>query len=151
MTPRDAAPAGTDTGDGYSEILLDHFRNPRNAGRLDDADGVGVAKAGECGDVMRIAIGVRDDHIRRIAFQCKGCPAAIACGSMTTELALGRHLDDAATIADETVASALGGLPPDKRHCSNLGAEALENAIMDYVVRSVERERRGAGEAARNG
>ncbi len=124
----------------YSDILTDHFRNPRNAGELAGADGVGTASAGDCGDVMSIWIRVTDDRISEISFKCKGCPAAIACGSMTTELAGGRHLDDAALIADETIAKALGGLPEDKRHCSNLGAEALADAIMDYIVRFVEKQ-----------
>jgi nitrogen fixation NifU-like protein len=101
---------------------------------------VGTAGRAADGDVMTIYIRVRDERIREISFQCKGCPAAIACGSMTTELAKARGLDHAAQIADETVAAALGGLPPEKRHCSNLGPQALANAIWDYVVRSVERQ-----------
>jgi len=127
------------SGPAYSEILLDHFERPRNVGSFRDADGVGVAKAGECGDVLSIWIRVQDEHIADIAFKAKGCPAAIACGSVTTQLAKGRHLDDADRIADDTISDALGGLPADKRHCSNLGAQALANAIMDYVVRSIER------------
>lgn len=126
-------------GPEYNEILLDHFEHPRNVGALDNADGIGVAKAGECGDVLSIWIRVRDEHIADIAFKAKGCPAAIACGSVTTELAEGKHLDDADRIADDTISDALGGLPADKRHCSNLGAQALANAILDYVVRSIER------------
>ena len=121
----------------YSDIVVDHFERPRNVGPLADADGVGEAGDGSCGDTLKW-IRVRDEHIAEIAFQCKGCPAAIACGSMTTVLAKGRHLDDAADIADETIVQALGGLPADKRHCSNLGAEALAMAMMDYAVRSVE-------------
>ncbi|MBS3735197.1 MAG: iron-sulfur cluster assembly scaffold protein [Phycisphaerae bacterium] len=122
--------------------LLDHFRNPRNVGKLDDADGVGTATAGGCGDVMRIWIRVRDEHIRDIRYKCKGCSAAIACGSVTTELAAEKDLDAAGEITDETIEQAVGGLAPDKRHCSNLGAEALQNAIMDYVTRSVDGELR---------
>jgi len=124
----------------YNPLVTDHFENPRNAGRLENPDGVGTAGDASCGDTMSIYIRVRDDVITAITFLCKGCPAAIACGSMTTELAMGKHLDDAAEIADETITQALGGLPADKRHCSNLGAEALASAIMDYVARSVDEE-----------
>jgi nitrogen fixation NifU-like protein len=124
----------------YTDTLIDHFEHPRNAGELEDADGVGTATSGACGDVLRIWIRVENEHIADIAFKCRGCPAAIACASMTTQLAKGRGLDEADLIADDTIADALGGLPPDKRHCSNLGAEALANAVMDYVVRSVEAE-----------
>ena len=122
----------------YSPIVLDHFERPRNVGELADADGIGTAGDAGCGDTMTIWIRVRDDVIEDISFKCKGCPAAIACGSMTTELARGKHLDDAAEIADETIAEALGGLSPEKRHCSNLGAAALTNAFWDYIVRWVE-------------
>jgi len=122
----------------YSPTLMDHFERPRNVGELPDADGVGSAGDPSCGDVMTIWIRVRNDRIAAASFRCQGCPAAIAVGSMTTELAIGMHLDDAAEIADDTVAEALGGLPEDKRHCSNLGADALAGAIWDYVTRSVE-------------
>ena len=122
----------------YSKIVMDHFDRPRNAGPMTDPHGVGTAGGQTCSDILTISIRVCDDHISEIAFQCQGCPAAIACASMTTELAKGKHLDAAAEIADDTVAQALGGLSPDKRHCSNLGAEALSNAIMDYVMRQIE-------------
>ena len=80
----------------YSRIVLDHFEKPRNAGTLVDVDGVGTAGGQTCSDTLTISIRVRDDHISEIAFQCQGCPAAIACASMTTELAKGKHLDAAA-------------------------------------------------------
>ncbi|MFW6132777.1 MAG: iron-sulfur cluster assembly scaffold protein, partial [Planctomycetota bacterium] len=118
--------------------LLEHFRKPRNVGELADADGVGTAMAGACGDVMRLWIRVRDERIVAVRYKCKGCSSAIACGSVTTELARGKRLDEAAEITDEAVERAAGGLPADKRHCSNLGAAALESAIMDYVTRSVD-------------
>ena len=123
----------------YNPIVMDHFAHPRNVGVLAGADGVGSAGDAAEGDVMRIHIRVRDERIVEISFQCKGCPAAVASGSMVTELAKGRSLDEAAEITDEMVAAALGGLPEGKRGCSNLGAEALANAIWDYVVRAVER------------
>ncbi|MDY6914342.1 MAG: iron-sulfur cluster assembly scaffold protein [Planctomycetota bacterium] len=124
----------------YSEILTDHFSRPRNVGELAGADGVGTAGAAECGDTMTIWIRVRDEVVTEVTFKCLGCPAAIACGSMTTQLAGGRHLEKVDEITNEAVAEALGGLPGDKRHCSNLGAEALQNAVMDYILRSAQRQ-----------
>lgn len=135
-------PCETDVNDRpkqYSPAVMDHFERPRNAGAMADADGVGSAGDPSCGDTMTIWIRVRDDRIEAISFKCKGCPTAIACGSITTELAEGLHLDEAADIADETIADALGGLPAERRHCSNLGAEALSNAVWDWIVRQVER------------
>lgn len=123
--------------DGLSDIVMDHFQRPRNVGDLPDADGVGTAGDHTCGDLMTIWIRVRGDHIREIRFRCRGCPAAIASGSVTTELAAGKHLDDAGRIAADTVAQALGGLPERKRHCSNLGADALASAIWDYLHRAI--------------
>jgi nitrogen fixation NifU-like protein len=112
-------------------------------GELDDADGVGTAGAETCGDVMRVWIRVRDEHIEGIRFKCRGCPAAIACGSMVTELAKGKHLDEADAITADTVATALGGLSEDKQHCSNLGADALAAAVWDYVNRCIDARRPG--------
>jgi len=123
----------------YSEILLDHFYHPRNAGELPDADGVGTAGDPNCGDAMTIWIRVRDERIEDIRFKCRGCPAAIACGSVTTELGKGKDLDAASLIAEDTISEALGGLPPEKRHCSNLASAALANAAWDYILRSVRR------------
>ena len=128
------------SGEGYNSIIRDHFENPRNVGTLAEADGKGTAGDPSCGDTLAIWIRVRDDRISEITFKCQGCPAAIACGSMTTELAVGRSLDEAAEIADDTISQALGGLPPAKRHCSNLGAEALSNAIWSHIVRDVEKK-----------
>lgn len=122
----------------YSDAVMDHFRRPRNVGELDDADGVGTAGAESCGDVMRIWIRVRDERIEGIRFKCRGCPTAIACGSVVTELAKGRHIDDADAVTADTVETALGGLSDDKRHCSNLGAEALAEAIWDYIHRCID-------------
>jgi len=126
--------------DGCSDALKDHFDNPRNAGSLAGADGRGTATAGNCGDVICFWIRVADERVSEISFKCKGCAVSIACGSATTELARGRHLDEVAMIAADTIAEALGGLPPDKRHCSQLAAEALANAVTDYLVRAVEKQ-----------
>jgi len=116
----------------YSEKVLDHFRNPRNVGEIEDADGVGSVGNPVCGDVMSIYIKVKDDKIDDIKFKTFGCGAAIATTSMTTELAKGKTLDEALTITRQDVADELGGLPPVKMHCSNLAADALHEAIEDY-------------------
>lgn len=121
----------------YSEKVLDHFRNPRNVGEIEDADGVGTVGNPVCGDMMSIYIKVEDDRIADVKFRTFGCGAAIATTSMTTELAKGKTLDDAMEITRQDVADELGGLPPVKMHCSNLAADALHEAIKDY------KERRG--------
>jgi 7,8-dihydropterin-6-yl-methyl-4-(beta-D-ribofuranosyl)aminobenzene 5'-phosphate synthase len=121
----------------YSDKVLEHFMNPRNAGEITDADGVGTIGSEECGDVIRVWIKVsEDEHLSEIKYKVFGCPAAIACCSMMTELAMGKHLDDAGDLTDEQVADALGGLPAFKYHCSNLAASALHEAIMNYVLKS---------------
>jgi nitrogen fixation NifU-like protein len=117
----------------YSQRVLEHFRNPQNVGRMDDADGFGEIGNPECGDVVKIYLKVSPDHkIEQISFQAFGCAAAIACSSMTTMLAAGKSLDEAGKITKYDVAAALGGLPPRKMHCSNLGADALQLAIRNY-------------------
>ena len=116
----------------YSEKVLDHFRNPRNVGEIEDPDGVGTVGNPVCGDVMSIYIKVNDDKISDIKFKTFGCGAAIATTSMTTELAKGKTLDEALEITRQDVADELGGLPPVKMHCSNLAADALHEAIEDY-------------------
>jgi len=122
----------------YSEKVLDHFRNPRNVGEIEDADGVGTVGNPVCGDMMSIYIKVEDEKISDIKFKTFGCGAAIATTSMTTELAKGKTLDEAMEITRQDVADELGGLPPVKMHCSNLAADALHEAIKDY------REKKGA-------
>ena len=112
-------------------------------GRLDPADGVGTTSPGECSDTVRMTIRVRDETISEIRFECDGCQATAACAAKAAELARGLHLDDAAEIAPDTVADALGCLPREYRHCAQLACEALSGAIMDYVFRCVERERPG--------
>lgn len=136
----------------YSEKFLDHFRHPRNAGQLDNPDGVGTAGDTSCGDVLVVQIRVDRDTetVAAIRFQCQGCPAAIATASAMTELALGLHLDDAAELTDLAVAEAAGGLPREKWHCSLLGADALHNAVMDYVRREIDRLSRQAARRCRS-
>jgi nitrogen fixation NifU-like protein len=116
----------------YSEKVLDHFRNPRNVGEIEDADGVGTVGNPVCGDLMSIYIKVKDNRIEDIKFKTFGCGAAIATSSMTTELAKGKTLDEAMKITREDVANELGGLPPIKMHCSNLASDALHEAVKDY-------------------
>jgi nitrogen fixation NifU-like protein len=116
----------------YSDKVLDHFRNPRNVGEIEDADGVGTVGNPVCGDMMSVYIKVKDNSIDDIKFKTFGCGAAIATTSMTTELAKGKTLDEAMKITRDQVAEELGGLPPVKMHCSNLAADALHDAIKDY-------------------
>jgi nitrogen fixation NifU-like protein len=120
----------------YTDLVMDHFSNPRNVGEIEDADGVGQIGNPVCGDVMRISIAVADDHIKDIKFKTFGCGAAVATSSMVTELVLGKTLAEAADISNKAVAEALGGLPANKMHCSNLAADALHLAIQDYLVNS---------------
>jgi len=116
----------------YSEKVMDHFMNPRNVGEIEDADGVGQEGNPVCGDVMKMYIKVKDDVITDIKFKTFGCGAAIAVSSMVTEMVKGKTLDEAMTISNQMVAEELGGLPANKLHCSNLGADALHKAIEDY-------------------
>lgn len=116
----------------YSKEVMDHFSNPRNVGEIADADGIGTEGNPVCGDVMKIFLKVKDDKIVDAKFQTFGCGAAIAVSSMVTEMVKGKTLDEALSISKETVSNALGGLPPQKMHCSNLGADALRKAIEDY-------------------
>lgn len=125
----------------YTEKLLSHFSHPHNVGEIGNADGVAQVGDPTCGDVLKVWISVCDDRIVDIKFRATGCPAAIATSSVMTELAMGKTLDEAAEITDEVIRDALGGLPEDKVHCSNMGAAALYDAIMNYVFRTVEAAR----------
>ncbi len=116
----------------YSEKVMDHFMNPRNVGEMPDADGVGMEGNPTCGDAMQLFIKIENDKIIDAKFRTFGCGAAIAVSSMITEMIKGKTLDEALSISKEAVAQELGGLPPQKMHCSNLGADALKKAIEDY-------------------
>ncbi len=121
----------------YTDLVMDHFTNPRNVGEIEDADGVGQIGNPVCGDVMRISIAVDDkDQIADVKFKTFGCGAAVATSSMVTEMVMGKSLVEAGDISNKAVAEALGGLPPNKMHCSNLAADALHLAIQDYLVKS---------------
>ena len=116
----------------YSETVMDHFNNPRNAGVIEDADGIGEVGNPVCGDMMTFYIKVKDNRLEDVKFQTFGCVAAIAVSSMVSEMAKGKNLEEAKKITNKQVAETLGGLPPNKMHCSNLGAEALTLAINNY-------------------
>jgi len=116
----------------YSDKVMDHFQNPRNVGVLRDADGTGKVGNPVCGDMMTFYIKVKDNRLEDIKFQTFGCGAAIAVSSIVSELAMGKTLEEAMKITNEIVAEELGGLPKNKLHCSNLGADALHAAIEDY-------------------
>ena len=116
----------------YSEKVMDHFKNPRNVGEIEDADGIGEVGNASCGDIMKIYLKVKDDVIEDVKFQTFGCGSAIATSSMVTEMVMGKTLDEAEAVTNKAVAEALDGLPPAKMHCSNLAADALHDAIKDY-------------------
>ena len=118
----------------YSEKVMDHFMNPRNVGEIPDADGVGTVGNPVCGDLMAFYIKVDDEgHLADVKFKTFGCGAAIAVSSIVSEMAKGKTLEEARKITPALVAEELQGLPKNKYHCSNLGAQALNKAIDDYL------------------
>jgi len=117
----------------YSEKVMEHFMNPRNVGEIENPDGVGQEGNPICGDMMTFYIKVKDNHLDDIKFKTFGCGAAIAVSSIVTEMAMGKTLDEAMKITPRSVADELEGLPQNKFHCSNLGAQALHKAIQDYL------------------
>jgi nitrogen fixation NifU-like protein len=116
----------------YSEKVMEHFMHPRNVGEIEDADGVGEVGNPVCGDMMSFYIKVKDNRLADIKFKTFGCGAAIAVSSMVSEMARGKTLEEALKITPKSVADELEGLPKQKFHCSNLGAQALQKAIQDY-------------------
>lgn len=125
----------------YSEKVMEHFMNPRNVGEIADADGVGSVGNPVCGDMMTFYIKVSDGRLSDVKFKTFGCGAAIAVSSMVSEMAMGKTLEEAKRITNRMVADELEGLPANKMHCSNLGADALHAAIEDYERKSTaERE-----------
>jgi nitrogen fixation NifU-like protein len=119
----------------YSEKVMDHFQNPRNVGTMEDADGIGQVGNPVCGDMMTFYVKVENNRITDVKFQTFGCGAAIAVSSMVSEMAIGKTVEEALQITNESVAEELGGLPKNKMHCSNLGADALHKAIENYQER----------------
>jgi nitrogen fixation NifU-like protein len=122
----------------YTEKVMEHFRNPRNMGVIEDADGIGEVGNPTCGDMMRITIKVKDNVLEDVKFQTLGCGAAVATSSIVTEMAKGKTLEEAMDISNKGVAEELGGLPPAKMHCSNLAADGLHAAIEDYRTKHPE-------------
>ncbi len=121
--------------DLVSPEFLDHFMNPRNQGTIENPDGTGMGGSPECGDWLLLTIRVDGGRIADIRFRCRGCSAAIATSSATTELARGRTIEEARAIRADDIERAVGGLSEEKRHCSLLGEEALRDAIDDYLGR----------------
>ena len=116
----------------YSDTVMDHFMNPRNVGEIPDADGTGEVGNPVCGDMMTFYIKVENNRLADVKFKTFGCGAAIAVSSMVSEMAKGKTIDEAMRITNDSVAEELGGLPKNKMHCSNLGADALHAAIENY-------------------
>ena len=116
----------------YSDKVMDHFQNPRNVGKLDDADGIGEVGNAKCGDIMRMYIKVRDGVIVDCKFNTFGCGSAIAASSMATELIKGKPVEEALELSNKAVVEALDGLPAYKLHCSVLAEEAVKAAVKDY-------------------
>ena len=114
------------------EKVMDHFRNPRNLGKMDDADGIGEVGNAKCGDIMKMYIKVKDGIIEDVKFNTFGCGSAIASSSMATEMIKGKSIDDALELSNKAVVEALDGLPTHKIHCSVLAEEAVKAAVKDY-------------------
>ncbi len=116
----------------YSEKVMDHFQNPRNVGKMEDADGIGEVGNAKCGDIMKMYIKVEDDVITDVKFNTFGCGSAIASSSMATEMIKGKPIDEALELSNKAVVEALDGLPVQKIHCSVLAEEAVKLAVKDY-------------------
>ena len=119
----------------YSEKVMDHFRNPRNVGVLEDANGIGEVGNAKCGDIMKMYLKIEDDIVKDVKFETFGCGSAIASSSMATELIKGKPVEEARQLTNKAVAEALDGLPDYKMHCSVLAQEAIESALKDYESR----------------
>jgi len=117
----------------YSEKVMEHFKNPRNVGEIENADGVGEVGNAKCGDIMRIYLKIEKDVIVDVKFKTYGCGSAIASSSMATEMIKGKTIDEAVKLTNKAVAEALDGLPPVKMHCSVLAEDAIKKALQDYA------------------
>ena len=120
----------------YSEKVMDHFRNPRNVGTMENADGIGEVGNAKCGDIMKIYLKIDNDIITDVKFETFGCGSAIASSSMATELIKGKPVSEALALTNRAVVEALDGLPPHKIHCSVLAEEAIKSALKDYYDKS---------------
>lgn len=120
----------------YSEKVMDHFRNPRNVGVIEDANGIGEVGNAKCGDIMKMYLKIEDDIVQDVKFETFGCGSAIASSSMATELIKGKPLSEVRQLTNKAVAEALDGLPAYKMHCSVLAEEAIQAALEDYQNRT---------------
>ena len=120
----------------YSEKVMDHFRNPRNVGVLEDANGIGEVGNARCGDIMKMYLKIEDDIVQDVKFETFGCGSAIASSSMATELIKGKPVSEVKKLTNKAVAEALDGLPDYKMHCSVLAEEAIQSALEDYEKRT---------------
>ena len=120
----------------YSETVMDHFRNPRNVGVIENADGIGEVGNAKCGDIMKIYLKIENDTIVDVKFETFGCGSAIASSSMATEMIKGKPVSEAMKLTNKAVAEALDGLPAHKLHCSVLAEEAVKSAIQDYYEKN---------------
>ena len=122
----------------YSEKVMDHFRNPRNVGVIEDANGIGEVGNAKCGDIMKMYLKIEDGIVKDVKFETFGCGSAIASSSMATELIKGQPLSEVKKLTNQAVAEALDGLPDYKMHCSVLAEEAIQSALADYQQRTGE-------------
>ena len=120
----------------YSEKVMDHFRNPRNIGVIEDADGIGEVGNAKCGDIMKIYLKIENDIITDVKFETFGCGSAIASSSMATELIMGKPVEETLSLTNKAVVEALDGLPAHKLHCSVLAEEAIKAALKDYYEKN---------------
>ncbi len=125
----------------YSKKVLEHFKDPKNAGYMANPDGIGEIGDPDCGDFLRVFIKVDDNIIKDVKYQIRGCPASIACASAMTEMAIGKDLDEAMMITDDDIVDELDGLPEFKIHCSALAATGLQKAIIDYFEKYINKEK----------
>ena len=116
----------------YSDEVIEHYRNPRNVGKIDDADAVGEAGSLACGDALKVYLKIEDGIVTDAKFQTFGCGSAVASSSMMTEMIIGKPIEEVKKLTNKDIAEALGGLPPEKMHCSVMGHEALEDALKNY-------------------
>ncbi len=124
----------------YNEKVMDHFRNPRNVGVIEDADGVGEVGNAKCGDIMKMYLRIEDDIVQDVKFETFGCASAVASSSMATELIKGKPVSEALKLTNKAVAEALDGLPAYKMHCSVLAEEAIQSALDDYYSKHPEKK-----------
>ena len=122
----------------YSEKVMDHFRNPRNVGVIEDANAIGEVGNAKCGDIMKMYLKIKDDIVEDVKFETFGCGSAIASSSMATEMIKGQPLSEVRKLTNKAVTEALDGLPAHKLHCSVLAEEAIQAALADYEKRKTE-------------